>query len=878
MTIIFRALVLWLVLVSASAVAQASELLAIKLTPDNIHRLPAGGLDAIGGVGDWLLSNGRLCAVISGREHQAYLSPFGGVLVDLWHCQKANDQWVTLHQMYNMDKQKIPAVETIVPKLWAGDADLIVSARLDGVESVTRYRVSNIDADVLSVQTTLSRYADGDSLQMLGSNVLHPRGVLAPYTLDTREREFSIGFAQPQVDTTKPKQILQAITRADLQVLVGDQRTGTNISYGVQPVSATLVSDGQHKTLEPYLIASETFTLFGIFTEPYWQFSRKPGGYDFIVSKFMDLEQGDTLVIEQRVIVADKSDVASVTDHLYRGKTLVGTVDSAVAGIDIHDTFGRALTFVRPDQQGHFRCRLPEGVNAIVVKAMTPWGESEQSFTLDSTLCQAGQCQLPALNTGQFGELLLPRGKTFSLIFKALDGKPDPLLLDSLTGLTVGGEPLATGLANNRVSLAGVASDRERIYLPVGRYRVIATRGMEYQLSETIIDIKPGQQTLVIAEPQRAFTTPNSISADFHVHSGISMDSSLLPRERIIDFVAQGGDLLVPTEHNITVDFQPFIDQLGLQGRVHTLPGVEITGMVRSEQAPMTIGHSNVFPVVAKPQQFLGGTLPFENKRLGQVIDSYKKTFPDSVFQLNHPRMASFDEDIAFFDHLSFGQPMDISKPLNQAPNKSLLEKLPGSDYRDIDFDVMELLSGEALSSYQVLKQDWFYLLKNNLYKVATANSDSHYSQQLVAYPRTYLQVSADDISAASVAKALKSGAVMGTTGPILNVDLSGVTSGGLMTGQHAELNISTQTANWVNVSTARIYINGELYQQLPIQADKTITLELSFQKDSFVVVEVQGEPSELYSIVVPNITPLAFINPIFVDVEGDGYRYDEGY
>ena len=875
MKIIYRQLALLMMLASHCCFAQASGLLAVKLTPDNIHRLPAGGLDAIAGVGDWLLSNGRLCAVISGREHQAYLSPYGGVLIDLWHCENANDQWVTRHQMYNMDKQKIPAVEIIEPQLSADYADIVVTARLDGIHSVTRYRMGTTNTDVLELQSTLSRYAEGDALQMLGSNVLHPRGALAPYTLDTRSREFSLGFAQPEVDTTKPQEILNAISRADLQVLVGDQRTGTEISYGLQPVSALLISGGERELLEPYLIASETFTLFGVFTEPYWQFSRKPSGYDFIVSKFMDLEQGDTLLIERRVIVGDVADVASVTNHIYGGKTIVGNVDSAVAGIDIHDINGQALTFVRPDKQGRFRCRLPAGVNAIAVKAITPWGETEQVFSLDSTLCEADQCVLPALSTGQYGELLLPRGKTLSLIFKALDGKPDPLLMSSLTGLSVGGKPLITGPANNRLSLAGVISDRERIYLPVGRYRVIATRGMEYELSETEIVVKVGQQSLLISEPQRAFETPDAISADFHVHSGISMDSSLLPRDRIIDFVAQGGDLLVPTEHNITVDFQPLIDELGLSDRLYTLPGVEITGMVRSEQAPMTIGHSNVFPVVADAQQFLGGTLPFENKRLGQVIDSYKKTFPGSVFQMNHPRQAGFDDDISFFDHLSFGEPLDISKPLDQSPNKSLLEKLPSSDYRDIDFDAIELLSGEALASYQVLKQDWFYLLKNNLFKVATANSDSHYSQQLVAYPRTYLQLPEQAISAASVSKALKSGAVMGTTGPILKVDLSGATSGEIFSGREALLTIEAQAASWVTVSTARVYINGDLYKTLPIQAGKKLFVEMSFEEDSFIFVEVQGEPGELYSIVVPNISPLAFINPIFVDVNSDGYRYD---
>ena len=53
------------------------------------------------------------------------------------------------------------------------------------------------------------------------------------------------------------------------------------------------------------------------------------------------------------------------------------------------------------------------------------------------------------------------------------------------------------------------------------------------------------------------------------------------------------------------------------------------------------------------------------------------------------------------------------------------------------------------------------------------------------------------------------------------------------------------------------------------------MTVPLEFASDSFVTVEVQGDPlgedAGRYRAVAPGFTPLAFSNPIFVDADGDG-------
>ena len=72
-------------------------------------------------------------------------------------------------------------------------------------------------------------------------------------------------------------------------------------------------------------------------------------------------------------------------------------------------------------------------------------------------------------------------------------------------------------------------------------------------------------------------------------------------------------------------------------------------------------------------------------------------------------------------------------------------------------------------------------------------------------------------------------------------------------------------------VAEARVYVNAALTHTLPIAASESRDVVLSFDSDSFVTVEVEGEADEIYSVVAPRFTPFAFTNPIFVDADGDG-------
>ncbi len=856
------------------AQVNAAQFYAAQISPENLHRLPAGGLDATGGLQDWLLTDGELCAVISDVTHPTYLSLHGGALIDLWHCDLANDQWSSMHTQLNLQQEQIPAFEDITSGYSEDEAWVLVSARDGGLHTQVRYQIQASQPGTLTVTTRIDRTAEGPDLGMFGSLILHPGASLIPFSIDTDEPQRSTGFDLPDIDTSDVLSILSSLDHARLQVLLGSRHREATISYGLEAPRARLRrADGSEAPLAGFKIGGREFTMFGAFTRPFPGFwTSKPGAFSFALGQLFDLDVGETFLFDQPIAVSARAEASPFSDALYDGHTVTGQLDTNEAGIVVSDRAGNPLTFARPDSDGSFAFRLPGEVNEFDLAVTTNWGTHRISASAH------GDHAMGRLDTGAPALLRLPTGNAMSLLF--MREKDQHVFHSEMIPLTLAGERLLTGPESLRLSLAGIDTDPAVVELPPGSYRILASRGPEFGVTQASLTLKAGEETrLQIATPQRAVETPGLIGVDFHVHSGVSFDSSLQPRQRVRDFIAHGGEVLVPTEHNISYDLRGIIDEMGLSHRLHSFPGVEITGMVRSEATPTTIGHSNVFPVDVRPQAFMGGAPPAEGKRLGSVIERYKKRYPQSIFQLNHPRGLEGGDDLTFFDHLSVGSAFDPTQPLAAASNQSLLQVLPGSTYRDIDFDALELLNGASMELYALVRQDWFALLQQNHYKVATANSDSHISHELVAYPRSYVAVNNDDpsqIETTSIVNALGRGALYGSTGPILEVQLGDKGPGETLQGRQGVLRVAVRSAPWINADELRIWLNGEPWRTVPLTESGVYETDVAVEKDSFLFVEVAGAASDIYRSLLPGYQPFAFANPIFIDVAGDGWMFTE--
>ena len=867
-----RALLLMALVAAAPALAAAAELHAERIDPTNIARLRVGGPDAIAGVGDWALGNGTLCAALADPSRETVLATSGGTLVDVGHCGRGDDYFHLLQPLFNFSRKNIPPTQEIRAEVEGGEARIVTGGLQDGLRFETVYSVDVSRPRTLRVVSRLSRESEGAGFFIFGDVILHGVASLQAFTAHVERPERSSGFAHPPVDPDRTLSMVRGIRWADLQVLVGGELPEPGVAYGVRVGEPRIERrDGTRERLPFLALNGASFSLLGVLANPFWF-----GGGDGLglleaaQVPFMDLEVGERLVYERLVLLGERADVASVTDQVWPDAPRVrGWVDDPGARLHVRRADGAPMTEVRPAPDGGYAFRLPAG--RYELEARTPDGRTaRRAFQVEGA-----DVELEALATGAPARVALPRGAAMRLVFWGEQGTADPGFEDDGIDLRFGERPVTASRESNEISLAGLPGDPAAVALAPGRYRVLATRGPEYDVREARLEVRAGGTTrLAIEAPQRALETPGWIAADLHVHAEPSDDSTFPLGERAASFAAQGGEVLVATDHDRISDYGPLLRELGLAGQIASVAGSEITSTVHGEADPYTAGHYNVFPLVRDPDAYRDGTPDHEGRRLRSVIADLRGLAGPPLVQLNHPR-CGHPSDLCLFEHLSVaGEAFDPARPLADAPNRVLLERDAPGGPRDLDFDAIELLNGASIERYWDVRADWFSLLLQGEFRAATANSDSHGARRVVALPRTYVRM-ADDRPQAfderAFVEAVRAGHSFGTTGPLLEVELGGAGPGERFAGAAGELRVRVRAAPWVPVSWVRVLVNGAPAEERPVAAGDELRFPLAFAGDSFVTVEVEGEADELYQAVAPGFVPFAFCNPIFVDADGDG-------
>lgn len=850
----------------------AAELWAERITAENAALRRVGGPDAIAGVGDFALGNGTLCAAISDPAHESVLSPAGGILVDLGHCGRGDDHFVQLQPLFNMSRDQVPPVAEIRGEVADGEARVVTAGAFDGLRFETVYALGAAQPRALRVRTRVWREGDGAALRLFGDVVLHGVGSLRAFTANLARPAKSDGFAHPEVDHDRLLSMLSGIRAADLQILVGGDRPVPGIAYGLRSEVVRVESEGGTTDLPRLAVNGISFSLLGALADSVLGGDGDLGLLQLAQIAFMDLADDATLVHERSLWVGERADVASVTDLLWPDAPRVaGRVDDPTARLRISLAAGAPVTEVRPDPDGRFALRLPPGSYALV--AATPDGrELSRPLAVESA-----DVELEPLALAPPARVALPRGSPMRLVFRGLDGTPDPRLGSDGLDLRFGAEPARASRESSDVSLAGLASDPLEVALAPGRYRVLATRGPEYEVREVAIEARPGESVALEIPPlARAIETPGWIAADLHVHAEPSDDSTLPLADRVASFVAQGGEVLVASDHDRVTDYAPLLRELGLASEVASLSGAEITSTVRGAANPETSGHANVFPLAPDPFAYREGVPAHEGRRLRELVAHVRALGGPRLVQLNHPRGREGEfGDLNYFTHLAVAREgLDPARPLADARNRPLVEPDAATGLRDVDFDVVELLNGERMAAYRLVRADWLSLALQGEFRAATANSDSHGARQLVALPRTLVRV-ADDRPAAldvpALLDALRAGRSTGTTGPFLEAELGGAGPGERFAGASGELVVRVLAAPWVPVARVRVYVNGALAAAGAIASGQETRHPLAFAADAFVTVEVKGDPGDVYAAIAPGFTPFAFTNPIFVDADGDG-------
>ncbi|HUU83534.1 MAG TPA: CehA/McbA family metallohydrolase [Phycisphaerae bacterium] len=413
-------------------------------------------------------------------------------------------------------------------------------------------------------------------------------------------------------------------------------------------------------------------------------------------------------------------------------------------------------------------------------------------------------------------------------------------------------------------------SGRGSITVPPGTYTVYASRGLEWSIDSREVTLQPGERAEFTARLRREVDTTGWICGDFHLHTApYSSDGTTTLNERIITFLGVGLEFAVATDHNHNTDYHPTMRELGVTDRLTATTGNEVS---------TPIGHFNAFPL--DPTRPILPSKPRDATELFSLIR--QETNPSGivpVIQVNHPRWGS----IAHF-------------------GKTILDPVTGVAHSQIhsdDFDSIEIFNENAGWGYydaEIVRdletgagrhsvlRDWFNLLNRGHRYAAVGNSDSHtVRRNFAGYPRNYVASSTDDpgrIDVAEVAGAIRGRRVFTTIGPFAEYWVNGVPMGGDATATQGrvELKVKVQAASWVDCDRVRIVVNGDVVRELPVPDTRQAlrldtTVDLQVPRDSWLALLIEGDDS-LAPIVHDSdrpILPLAVMNPVWIDADGDG-------
>jgi hypothetical protein len=522
------------------------------------------------------------------------------------------------------------------------------------------------------------------------------------------------------------------------------------------------------------------------------------------------------------------------------------------------------------DPQGALLLRgKPDGAGRVALPLVTAEGAKHEGFEVLATAYGHAPSD-PAIieqASRQALTLVIPRGGRIRL--RVRDAEKDAPLsarvrlvaLEQAPKPSLGPDYRASGAGDTVIALAGDLS----IDVPPGRYRAILTHGPEWSLFEQEVEVSETFSPRVEAKLSHQVDPSSWVACDLHVHAAPSPDSEVTLEDRLASLAAEGIGFAVATDHNHVTDYGPTAQLMSLDS-LRTMTGVEVTTWEPH------LGHFNAYPYPfdgKRPDNGAPDRMQTDPRVLFRLLHAVD---PDTVVQVNHPRS---EGGIGYFDVMHYD-------PVTGSADATFSS----------DFDALEVYNGFDLANAEKLEQvfqDFLHILERGQRLAATGSSDSHQVRyQLAGYPRTYALVPPEAGSdTRAIVRAIKAGASFVTTGPFLEVSIFGGGPGTTVQAQDKKVTLSVrvQAPEWMDITRLEVFVGKERVLERAIarpparkkrvQRDAVrldvsdITLPVS--ADTFVIVRVQGDAPNDAFFGRYGITPRAFSNPIFIDVDGDG-------
>lgn len=589
------------------------------------------------------------------------------------------------------------------------------------------------------------------------------------------------------------------------------------------------------------------------------------------------IEPGAKYTLVRRLFPAANSlDVLAIADELAGRETQSVTLTAQDAAGPVAEAFvtfrrnGEVVGRGRTNEHGKLTTRVPPGtyeatIDAIGRKAAT--AKLEVSTAVDHVVQMEQPGYVSAEITNEAGQPI-----PCKVAFHGVDGTPNP---------DWGPDTFVYGVQNLRYTPNG----KFRAEIAPGKYRVVVTYGPEYDAVFADVEVRRGEVSRLSAVLKRVVDTRGWISSDFHSHSSPSGDNTASQLGRVLNLLCEHIEFAPCTEHNRISTYVPHLKTLGAEHLMATCTGMELTGN------PLPVNHQNAFPLEFKPRTQDGGG---PRTDVDPVVQIERLVLwdngSDKLVQGNHPHLPQILGD----------------RNLDKQPDGGF-EKMIG--FMDvIEVHPPEWIFDASPKSIEARGRGnpivhWLQMLNLGYRVPGVVNTDAHYNFHGSGWIRNYIKSPTDDpakIETMDVVHAAEHGHVLMTTGPFMTVALTAAQDSarprGIMgddviaPGGKATLSVRVQCPNWMDVNRVQVFVNGQPKPELNftrrthpewfgndvVKFDRKIPLELP--SDAHLVVATIGEGLDLTTVQGPNYgkhPPVAVANPIFVDVDGNGFQHN---
>ena len=386
--------VLLLFSISGSLLAQSN---VVQMNVDNVESLALSGPDATGGIGDWWLTNGTLCAVISDIDHEGEFSKKGGTLIDLGFCGRSDDHMTWTQSLLDGERLRPLDVHKISIQTGINESSIITVAENEGVEITTRYSLRVDEPHQLFV-TKEMRILDEDVADFnFFTHVWFNYLSLETFLFSSTNAEDSRGFSHVDFVTRGVSALDEAPSIADTIVFLSGNTTESPIAYGWQILSVNSIGDHETYALPAFFLSDEESTVLLTLSDDFYLGSNeKIGLLQLPQIPLLSLDEDHVLEIKTAVHVGAKSDVAVITDRLIDDAIgVVAQTPDVDSVLHVFDSKGNPVTFVRPNDDGYIEFKLKRGDYVIEHR-----GSAQRSITKKVSVAD---------NTVDLGNLILPK-------------------------------------------------------------------------------------------------------------------------------------------------------------------------------------------------------------------------------------------------------------------------------------------------------------------------------------------------------------------------------------------------------------------------------------------------------------------------------------